>query len=257
MIFGSDQTYYDLLEVSSDASAQEIKNSYLRIKAAYRKDNLALYSLHEASESADILERIEEAYETLHDSEKRRDYDARHAFTAPIERDEIPSIDRVPPMETSDESDLLIPPATDFEAPEKNVAVSAPEQAGTFATSNLSELSPGAQQSASGTSAATQETPTSNRANLSPNSQAADASETDWTGSAIRKIRETKRYSLDDISTQTRISKTYLQAIEDEAFDKLPAPVFVRGFIIQYAKFLKIPHDAAAQNYMARFKKAV
>ncbi len=251
MIFGSDQTYYDLLEVSSDASAQEIKNSYLRIKAAYRKDNLALYSLHEASESSDILERIEEAYQVLHDAEKRRDYDARHAFTAPIERDEIVSIDRVPPMDTSDESDLLNPPTTDFEAPERNVAVHAPEQTSAFATSNLSELNAGTQNSKSIAADTTVAT--------TPSASTSDegSQETEWTGSAIRKIRETKRYSLDDISTQTRISKTYLQAIEDEAFDKLPAPVFVRGFIIQYAKFLKIPHDAAAQYYMARFKKAV
>jgi len=250
MIFGSDQTYYDLLEVSSDASAQEIKNSYLRIKAAYRKDNLALYSLHEASESADILERIEEAYEILHDSEKRRDYDARHAFTAPIERDEIVSIDRVPPMETSDESDLLNPPTTDFEAPERNVAVHTPEQTSTFATSNLSEIGVGGQ----GVKTMAPET----AIGATPSAMTSEEpQETEWTGSTIRKIRETKRYSLDDISTQTRISKTYLQAIEDEAFDKLPAPVFVRGFIIQYAKFLKIPHDAAAQYYMARFKKAV
>ncbi|HRK01197.1 MAG TPA: helix-turn-helix transcriptional regulator, partial [Oligoflexia bacterium] len=51
----------------------------------------------------------------------------------------------------------------------------------------------------------------------------------------------------------TKISKNYLQAVEDEDYDSLPAAVYTRGFVFQIAKSLKIPHDKASSGYMTRY----
>jgi len=52
----------------------------------------------------------------------------------------------------------------------------------------------------------------------------------------------------------TKVSKMYLQAIESEDYDHLPAPVYVRGFVFQYAKCLKLKPENVANSYVARMK---
>ena len=72
----------------------------------------------------------------------------------------------------------------------------------------------------------------------------------------MKKIRETKKISLEELSEFTKISRTYLKAIEDENYTKLPAAVYLRGFVTHMAKFLKIPADKAVPAYMARYHQA-
>ena len=50
-------------------------------------------------------------------------------------------------------------------------------------------------------------------------------------GQYLQEARSVRKLSLDDASAVTRISKHYLQALEDEKFDILPAPVYARGFM--------------------------
>ena len=64
----------------------------------------------------------------------------------------------------------------------------------------------------------------------------------------------TKNITLDDISLVTRIGKPYLIAIENNEYQALPAPVFVRGFIAQYAKCLCLNPDKVVESYMALYK---
>ena len=52
----------------------------------------------------------------------------------------------------------------------------------------------------------------------------------------------------------TKISKTYLQYIENEDVEKMPAIVYVRGFVYQYAKVLKLNPDLVANSYLQRIK---
>jgi cytoskeletal protein RodZ len=81
--------------------------------------------------------------------------------------------------------------------------------------------------------------------------------ETEYRGNFLRKVREYKCISLDELSEFTKISRTYLNCIETEGFSGLPAPVYLRGFIMQISKALKLPHDKVADNYMAHYKKTV
>lgn len=252
MIFQAALNYYEILEVRPDASTLDIRNAYHRIKAAYRKDNLALYSLMDDSETEEMISKIEEAFQILSDPDSRREYDERNGIFSSIES-KIVSIDRVPPMESADENDLLVPPTTDFPMSEKG-AVPAPRAAARSAPIEPAASDASDRRSVPGRRSA-------DLPFLSNSGSAGDAlleeiaQETEWRGSFLRKIRELRRLSIDDLANQTKISKTYINAIEEEDFPKLPAAVFVRGFLTQIAKILKVPHDRASQAYMARFRK--
>lgn len=57
-------------------------------------------------------------------------------------------------------------------------------------------------------------------------------------GDLLRRTREKKGLSLDEAMEATRIRKEFLQALEEEDFDQLPAAVYVKGFLRNYAAFL-------------------
>jgi flagellar biosynthesis protein FlhG len=72
------------------------------------------------------------------------------------------------------------------------------------------------------------------------------------TGAALRKIREARGVELADISQRTKISERHLRAIEDERFGDMPAAVYVRGYVMEYARSLRIDAQRAAESYLRR-----
>lgn len=80
---------------------------------------------------------------------------------------------------------------------------------------------------------------------------------TDWTGVKLREIRLLRQLSIEEISKNTKISKVYIQAIENEEVEKLPAPVYIRGFVTQLSKTLKLPHEKVATSYMERISNKI
>ena len=58
----------------------------------------------------------------------------------------------------------------------------------------------------------------------------------DGLGEFLRRERELRHISLDDVAERTKISRRYLEAIEEERYDHLPGETFVRGFIRSYAQ---------------------
>ncbi|MBI3557406.1 MAG: helix-turn-helix domain-containing protein [Deltaproteobacteria bacterium] len=81
--------------------------------------------------------------------------------------------------------------------------------------------------------------------------------ESTFRGEFLRKVRVYKSISVEELSDFTKISKTYINCIESEEFESLPAPAYLRGFIIQIAKALKLPGDKAAAAYMSHYKSTV
>lgn len=57
-------------------------------------------------------------------------------------------------------------------------------------------------------------------------------------GGELTRAREARGRTLEDAERDTRISQRYLQALEDERFDLIPAPVYARGFLRSYAQYL-------------------
>ena len=70
-----DWNYYELLSVERTASQDEIWEAYQAALATYRDGSLAVYGLVAEAERGLILERIQEAFQTLRDAKKRQDYD--------------------------------------------------------------------------------------------------------------------------------------------------------------------------------------
>lgn len=73
------------------------------------------------------------------------------------------------------------------------------------------------------------------------------------TGAFLGEIRRERGIELEDISNRAKISISYLRAIENESFLDLPAPVYVRGFVTEYARYLKVDPDRAVSDFMATF----
>jgi len=85
----------------------------------------------------------------------------------------------------------------------------------------------------------------------SPPVQEPDPGELKAVGLWLRRQREIREIDLSDIATATKISKRYLIAIEAGDFDQLPGPIFVRGFLRQYAAFAGLDPDEVFNNFLA------
>ena len=68
-------------------------------------------------------------------------------------------------------------------------------------------------------------------------------------GEELRREREIRGISLKEIADATKISKRFLDAIERNDHKTLPAPVFTRGFVREYARYLGLNSDEMVNRY--------
>ncbi|MBN2717042.1 MAG: helix-turn-helix domain-containing protein, partial [Deltaproteobacteria bacterium] len=73
-------------------------------------------------------------------------------------------------------------------------------------------------------------------------------------GAFLSSLRKERQVELSDISNRAKISVRYLRAIEEERFDELPAAVFTRGFVMEFARFLKVDPQRAAKDFMHKYE---
>ncbi len=242
---------YDILELTPDATPQEIRSAYLRLKSAYGKDNIAHYSVFSRDETEQMLQNVENAYMVLSNPEKRRSYDENQGFRAPSAPQ---SMDLFGAPSPSAMSSAQLAGMTSAPAPFSSPAPQTRDFSDPFAisaapaTANTSTFIPSPN-------------PTIQSLQNSLDSVMNDIdhvirNEQLWSGPAIRRIREAKRISLEDLSDYTRISRSYLHALEEENYGKLPAVVYVRGFLQQVSRRLKLPHDLVSRQYLDRMRMA-
>jgi cytoskeleton protein RodZ len=67
-------------------------------------------------------------------------------------------------------------------------------------------------------------------------------------GETLRRERVKRNLDLNRISNELKISSRLLEAIEAERFDKLPGGVFVKSFVLQYARLLELDEDDIASE---------
>ena len=63
-------------------------------------------------------------------------------------------------------------------------------------------------------------------------------------GTILKKERESKKITLEQVEEATKIRRKYLEAIENEKFEVLPGEVYVKGFVATYLKYLGIKDRA-------------
>ena len=69
-------------------------------------------------------------------------------------------------------------------------------------------------------------------------------------GTWLRRQREARGIELREISDHTKISIRYLEALETDHFDVLPAPVFTKGFLRQYGRYIGLDPDQVVNTYL-------
>lgn len=75
-------------------------------------------------------------------------------------------------------------------------------------------------------------------------------------GEELRRQREARGLSIEDIARATRISSRYLKAIEENRFDQLPGGAYNRAFIRAYAEHLELDPDDLLRLYAAAAQPA-
>jgi len=221
------KNYYDVLEISTNALPQEIDSAYVRAKNAYSGDSVALYSLMTKDECDAILSQIEEAYSVIGFPDKRREYDRLRGFN---QSGLLPNVAAQQPTSGK----------TPFESRPKD-KVHYEDYGSNLSEAKVSKIT----------------------AQKKFGLEYADNSEfdkaiaecTDFSGPFLKKIREYKNVTIERMAEMTRISKTHITALENEDLPKLPADVYVRGYVYQYAKVLKLNPEAVAASFLLNFKK--
>ena len=253
-----DRNYYEILEVPANATFEQIHQGYQAAKNAYANESLAFYSLMTKDNCQNMMELVEQAYLVLSDPIKRKEYDQQRGLNITPPPGPESSYDKIyansTPVSTPNPEASAAPfdstpreTITDMMAQRKV----AEQQENIMATVTPSTVS---------TSRETDITKLvaqkrfSLQYNVDPNFEQEIEQTTEFTGELLRRIREYKNVDLVRLSEMTKISKTYLRNIENETWENLPAPVYVRGFVFQMAKCLKLDPNMVANSYVARMK---
>ena len=68
-------------------------------------------------------------------------------------------------------------------------------------------------------------------------------------GARLREAREAANRSIESVAASLLLDRKTIEAIEADAFDRLSAPTFVRGYLRSYARELGIPADPILEMY--------
>ena len=74
-------------------------------------------------------------------------------------------------------------------------------------------------------------------------------------GTVLKEARGKKSVSLEDVHVKTKIHPRVLQLLEEDKFEKLPSPIFVKSFLKIYADFLEINSEELVTVYEKEKRK--
>jgi curved DNA-binding protein CbpA len=238
----AEETFYDILKIDTRATISEIVAAYHSARNAFSKDSVATYSLFSTEETGAILDRLEQAYLTLSNVDKKREYDRQLQQKLKSEESLI--------MAAEQESQSAQPP---------DPAVAAAESV--FATDLGEDLlgAPRVNDSKVLHTDLPTEFPTEGSAGTdagpAPTEAAAPAVATEWTdgplsGQHLKEIREKRALSVDDVSRITKIPSKFIRAIESDDPRQLPARVYLQGFVKNLATLYRLDTKTAAKAYL-------
>jgi len=212
-----DLDHYEVLEVPPGAGYEDIERAYQMTRAAYTNGSLALYSIFTSDDASVIRNRIDEAYRVLADPKTREQYDVETGVSGEQPRSRSKD-------STGEPVDAPARVATASEGHERPGAA-APE------LSSAIEV-------------------------IEDIDADIDEERREFDGAALRRARLRRGVELDQISDVTKVRVKFLKCIEEEAFDKLPDSVYIRGFVHAYARAIGLDAQRVASGYMVRVEAA-
>lgn len=79
--------------------------------------------------------------------------------------------------------------------------------------------------------------------------------ETESLGKYFKRERELRNISLKEVAENTKVKEHFLRALEEDRYDLLPSAIYVKGFIIHYAKYIGVDPDDALLRYQNFIKR--
>jgi cytoskeleton protein RodZ len=74
-------------------------------------------------------------------------------------------------------------------------------------------------------------------------------------GETLRETRMRRRIDMTEVETATKIRAKYLRALENEEWDLLPGPTFVKTFLRTYAEYLDLDSRLLVEEYRQRYER--
>jgi cytoskeleton protein RodZ len=74
-------------------------------------------------------------------------------------------------------------------------------------------------------------------------------------GTTLREARMRARIDISEVEARTKIRAKYLRAIENEEWDLLPGPIYVKSFLRTYGDFLGLDSRLLIDDYKRRFER--
>jgi cytoskeletal protein RodZ len=71
-----------------------------------------------------------------------------------------------------------------------------------------------------------------------------------YTGDVLRRAREARGMSIQQMCERTKITRHHLENVEADRYDKLPASVYLRGILMAVAKELRLDGQKVARSYL-------
>ena len=69
-------------------------------------------------------------------------------------------------------------------------------------------------------------------------------------GERLQAARIKKGLSVEDVANRMHLSTSILEAIEDNNFDEVTAPIFVKGYLRAYARIVALDEDEMIEQYL-------
>jgi curved DNA-binding protein CbpA len=270
-----DDDFYNLLEVSPNATFEEIENAYQRVAGTLGPDSLAVYSMLDEEQIQELRSRLELAYRTLSDPDRRSAYDSRREEAAAYPTVMIPEtksdasvtmghvpervvstpVTPAPPREVPRD----VPRPVVVAEPEAEVAVMvAPPAPPVEPRPAAARPAPAARPAAAARPilpAEARDKPRPKKRRFAPPTGFELTSDTEMSGAYLKRLRTACEVSLEELAEITKIGLRHLRALEENEFDALPAAVYVRGFVSEYARVFGLDPELVAKGYLVLYRR--
>ena len=69
-------------------------------------------------------------------------------------------------------------------------------------------------------------------------------------GSVLKALRESRHLSIDQIAALSKVGARFLKALEEDRHEALPGRVFARGFLIEFARAIRVSDTELVERYL-------